>query len=59
VGSDLGHDLLGAADPRFPAACAASAALAALGSPCEPNGDLVPGDLFVNGDGYGAPPTGG
>jgi hypothetical protein len=59
VGSDLGHDLLGAADPRLPAACTASSTLAAPGSTCQPNGDLVPGDLFVHGDGHGAPPIGG
>jgi hypothetical protein len=53
VGSYLGHDLLGAADPRLPAAFAAGAALAALGSGRGPDGDLVPGDLLVDGDGHG------
>jgi hypothetical protein len=58
VGSDLGHDLLGAADPGLPAAFAAGAALAALGSGRGPDGDLVPGDLLVDGDGHGSPPIG-
>jgi hypothetical protein len=55
VGSDLGHDLLGAADPRLPTAFAAGAALAALGSRRGPDGDLVPSDLLVDGDGHGHP----
>jgi hypothetical protein len=59
VGSDLGHDLLGTADPRLPAAFAANATLTAFGSTGEPNGDLVPGDLFVHGDGHDAAPIGG
>jgi hypothetical protein len=42
VGSDLGHDLLGAADPGLPAALAAGAALAARGWGRGPDGDLVP-----------------
>jgi hypothetical protein len=58
VGSDLGHDLLGATDLGLPAANAAGAALAAVGSGCRPDGDLVPGDLLVDGDGYGSPPIG-
>jgi hypothetical protein len=58
VGSDLGHDLLGAADPGLPAAFAAGAALAALCSGRGPDGDLVPGDLLVDGDGHGSPPIG-
>ena len=53
VGSYFGHDLLGAADPRVPAAFAAGAALAAVGWWCGPDGDLVPGDLRVDGDGHG------
>jgi hypothetical protein len=53
VGSDLGHDLLGAADPRLPAALAAGVTLAALGSGRGPDGDLVPGDLLVDRDGHG------
>jgi len=58
VGSYLGHDLLGAADPGLPAAFAAGVALAALGSGRGPDGDLVPGDLLVDGDGHGSPPIG-
>src|SRR6266508_2414567 len=58
VRSNLGHDLLGAADPRLPAALAAGAALAALGWGRGPDGDLVPGDLLVDGDGHGSPPIG-
>jgi hypothetical protein len=58
VGSYLGHDLLGAADPRLPAAFAAGAALATLDSGHGPDGDLVPGDLLVDGDGHGSPPIG-
>jgi hypothetical protein len=56
VGSYLGHDLLGTANPRLPAALAAAAAVAALGWGRGPDGDLVPGDLLVDGDGHGAPP---
>lgn len=58
VRSYIGHDLLGAAGPRVPAALAAGAALAALGWGRGPDGDLVPGDLLVDGDGHGAPPIG-
>jgi hypothetical protein len=53
VGSYLGHDLLGAADPRLPAALAAGVALAEFGSGRGSHGDLVPGDLLVDGDGHG------
>src|SRR5829696_9407838 len=53
VDSDLGHDLLGAANRRRPAAFAAGAVLAAPGSGRGPHGDLVPGDLLVDGDGHG------
>jgi hypothetical protein len=53
MGSDLRHDLLGTADPRGPAALAAGVPLAALGSAHGPDGDLVSGDLLVNGDGHG------
>ena len=53
VGSDLGHDLLGAANRRRPAAFAAGTALAAPGWGRGPHGDLVPGDLLVDGDGHG------
>jgi hypothetical protein len=53
VGSDLGHDLLGTADPRLPATFAAGATLAALGSARGPDGDLVPGNLLVDRDGHG------
>jgi hypothetical protein len=53
VGSDLGHDLLGAADPRLPAALADGVALAAVGSGRGSHGDRVPGDLLVDGDGHG------
>jgi hypothetical protein len=58
MGSDLGHDLLGTADPRRPAAFAAGATLAAGGSARRPDGDLVPGDLLIHGDGHGSPPIG-
>jgi len=58
VGSYFGHDLLGAADPRRPAAFATGAALAGVGWARRPDGDLVPGDLRVDGDGHGAPPIG-
>jgi hypothetical protein len=53
VGSYLGHDLLGAADVRLPAAFAAGATLAGFGSGRWPDGDLVSGDLLINGDGHG------
>jgi len=53
VGSHFGHDLLGAADPRRPAAFAAGAALAGVGWARRSDGDLVPGDLRVDGDGHG------
>jgi hypothetical protein len=53
VGSYFGHDLLGAADLRLPAAFAAGATLVAFGSGRRPDGDLVPGDLLINGDGHG------
>src|SRR5829696_5713783 len=53
VGSDLGHDLLGAANRRRPAAFAAGTALAAPGWGRGPHGDLVPGDLLVDGDSHG------
>jgi hypothetical protein len=42
VGSDLGHDLLGAADPRLPAACTASATLAPSGRPASLTVTLCP-----------------
>jgi hypothetical protein len=58
VGSYLGHDLLGAADPRLPAALAAGVALAEFGSGRGSHGDLVPGDLLVDGDGHGSAPIG-
>jgi hypothetical protein len=58
VGSDLGHDLFGAADPRLPATFAAGAALAALGSGRGSDGDLVPRDLLVDGDAHESPPIG-
>src|SRR6266508_1050247 len=51
----LGHDLFGAAGPRLPAAFAAGAASAAPGWWRGPDGDLVPGDLLVDGDGHGSP----
>jgi hypothetical protein len=47
VGSDLGHDLLGAADPRLPAALAAGAALAALGSGCRAAVTLCPATCLL------------
>jgi hypothetical protein len=53
VGSYFGHDLLGAADLRLPAAFAAGATLAGFGWGRGPDGDLVPGDLLVDGDGHG------
>jgi hypothetical protein len=59
VGSYLRHHLLGTADPRLPAAFAAGVALAASGSGRGPHGDLVPGDLLVDGDGHGSPQIGG
>jgi hypothetical protein len=51
----LGHDLFGAAGPRLPAALTAGAASATPGWWRGPDGDLVPCDLLVDGDGHGSP----
>jgi hypothetical protein len=53
VGSQLGHDLLDAADRRLPAAFATGVTLAGFSWGRGPDDDLVPGDLLVDEDGHG------